>query len=182
MKKLLYIEPKKPKSIVPTIDKYSEKLQRIMAKYTPPESYISYCPDYLKHHLTYGALKSDGTFDIGNTFLGTHECICGEQSYCCDILIAGDAFMESIVTNTLAYHYILYHREEVPIEELQIIETLKDVDPNDVFVPNKDIEKEKESRCIRDETGNCTGVKIPTMSKLEEYLWMKTSLPYRFVS
>ena len=52
-------------------------------------------------------------------YFGYHQCICGERSDTCDwILQTGQ------ITNSLAVHYLEYHRHEVVESELKKVRNL----------------------------------------------------------
>ena len=55
---------------------------------------------------------------IGMRYKGWHTCVCGEKSGSWDLIIKG------YTTNSLAAHYLRWHRDEVPMSE---INKLKDV-------------------------------------------------------
>ena len=54
----------------------------------------------------------------GVMYKGWHECICGERSGNCDIHVG------KYITNSLAAHYLEYHREEIPESEIVKISEL----------------------------------------------------------
>lgn len=49
---------------------------------------------------------------ICSRYRGFHECICGERSGTCDLHIG------EFITNSLAVHYLRWHRDEVPVSEI----------------------------------------------------------------
>lgn len=69
-----------------------------------------------------------GTYDDeSNTFIkdcyyvGKHKCICGELSMEYDILLPN-----KMITNSLAYHYLCYHSDEILEMDLFKLAQLKD--------------------------------------------------------
>lgn len=48
----------------------------------------------------------------GRGYKGTHKCICGKRSGNYDLSIGG------YITNSLAVHYLQWHRNEVPRSEI----------------------------------------------------------------
>lgn len=55
----------------------------------------------------------------GRSMRGYHECVCGERSRNYDVLLPGGH-----VTNSLCVHYLRYHRDEVPEEEIEKVRAL----------------------------------------------------------
>lgn len=51
-------------------------------------------------------------------FMGYHDCICGERSDNAQWMLHG------MITNSLAFHYLIYHRYEVPQSEIDKIMSL----------------------------------------------------------
>lgn len=49
----------------------------------------------------------------GIHYRGFHLCCCGELSGSCDLLVS------NYITNSLAVHYLRWHRGEVPESEIQ---------------------------------------------------------------
>jgi hypothetical protein len=49
----------------------------------------------------------------GPAYRGFHQCCCGEISGSCDLILP-----DGSTTNSLAAHYLRYHRDEVPRSEL----------------------------------------------------------------
>ncbi len=61
--------------------------------------------------------------EMSNCYMGVHTCVCGVRSESHDVLVQrvdGDYF----VTNTLATHYLMWHRDDVPESELVKVRTL----------------------------------------------------------
>jgi len=55
----------------------------------------------------------------GQPYKGWHECSCGERSSNQDIVLK-----DGTITNSLALHYLWFHRSEVPPSELAKIERM----------------------------------------------------------
>jgi len=55
----------------------------------------------------------------GRGYKGTHKCICGKRSENYDLSIEG------YITNSLAVHYLLWHRDEVPRSEIIKLRLIK---------------------------------------------------------
>lgn len=106
---LLYVEPTQPSSASPVVDEYTRRMT--------------------------GALRaghSDGQF-----YRGVHTCTspgCGAVSSTCDYYLSSpDAVATALVTNSLAIHYLAYHRDEVSPEDLAKVAALpaSPADPTD---------------------------------------------------
>ena len=65
-------------------------------------------------------------------FMGAHFCVCGTRSD------NGDWQVRGMQTNSLLLHYVRYHRNEVPENELKKLEMFEGVD-------NKSAKVDKES-------------------------------------
>ncbi len=57
----------------------------------------------------------------GDCYRGVHHCSCGAQSNSCDWVLSN-----GLITNSLAVHYLEYHRAEVPEGEIQKINSLRE--------------------------------------------------------
>ena len=55
-------------------------------------------------------------------YKGHHTCICGVASGSIDLFLDGSG----LLTNSLAVHYVAYHRDEIPPEEMAKIKLLPD--------------------------------------------------------
>jgi hypothetical protein len=59
----------------------------------------------------------------GISWMGYHTCICGAKSTACDwSIVLAD---RRLTTNSLAVHYVACHREEVPSDQLAMLESLQ---------------------------------------------------------
>src|SRR4051812_29554569 len=63
-----------------------------------------------------GIMISPGNFNTELSTKGFHRCVCGACSAGQDVLLEN-----GLVTNTLAAHYLRFHRSEVPQSELDKI-------------------------------------------------------------
>lgn len=99
-KLLLFIEPILHKSDTPVIDDYVRILAASFAKAVT------------------GTI-SDDQFNIESGYMGHHNCVCGAGSTAFDYKLT-----ENLFTNSLAIHYLVWHRQEVPSTELEKIRTL----------------------------------------------------------
>lgn len=102
---LLFIEPKLAPEASPVIDEYTLKLAYQMA------------------HFTKIGVFYNGGFSPNISTMGVHTCTgdsCSAQSNSYDILLPC-----GLPTNTLALHYVMYHRSEVPVSDLQKIESME---------------------------------------------------------
>ena len=54
-------------------------------------------------------------------YFGVHQCVCSVLSTNCNYYLRNGA-----ITNSLCVHYLAYHREEVPPEELEKVSSLED--------------------------------------------------------
>jgi hypothetical protein len=97
---LLFIHPKHGRSRKPTNDSLTQTIEKLLeiAKHTAGKS---------------GVVNESGQFSRGIGCMGVHTCCCGAESDSCDYEIA-----PGIYTNALASHYLRWHREEVPEQEL----------------------------------------------------------------
>lgn len=93
---LLYIEPLEPPSREPLIDGYTKRMAAA-----------------LDAHTETGMLQS-GIFHAGIADRGVHTCSCGATSSHVDYLLPG-----GYVTNSLAVHYLAFHRNGVPAKQLE---------------------------------------------------------------
>ena len=75
------------------------------------------------------ALLRGATADADRVFMGHHECICGACSDCLDWFVTIQGRKRR--TNSLAIHYVAWHRDEIPPDQLRDIETLiQEVEPS----------------------------------------------------
>lgn len=100
---LLFIEPKKTKSQECLKDELTIKMFNLLQK----------------NILNTGHLSSSGKFIKGLSTMGVHTCKCGAASSSVDYIID-----DMIVTNFLCVHYLAYHRDEVPKDDIDIIHKL----------------------------------------------------------
>jgi len=109
---LLYIEPKKSKDVTGNYDELSmfmrEKVYNVeedqknaFAKKTAPK-------------IKFGTVNPDGSVQEGVRTRGAHTCVCGVASANFDFEICNGVY-----TNTLAGHYLIWHRSEVSRDELE---------------------------------------------------------------
>ena len=98
---LLYIEPQQQPLAEPIIDELTWKMAAA-----------------LNHCVATGTYGS-GQFCKNNRFRGWHTCSCGACSDNVDYLIPNGE-----VTNSLAVHYLAYHRHEVPSQQLERVRKL----------------------------------------------------------
>lgn len=96
---LLYIEPKESPSNEPVIDEITKKMTAAFRKYTQT-----------------GGLHCDGAFTPGGAFRGWHSCCDKGSSSNCDYMLPN-----GMVKNSLAMHYLAYHRSEIPELVITII-------------------------------------------------------------
>ena len=54
----------------------------------------------------------------GKPYKGCHKCICGERSSNYDLFVAG------YTTNSLAAHYLIYHRNGIPKSEIEKLNSI----------------------------------------------------------
>jgi hypothetical protein len=98
---LLYIEPQQQSLAEPIIDELTWKMAAA-----------------LNHCVATGTYQP-GQFCKNNRFRGWHTCSCGACSDNVDYLLPGGE-----VTNSLAVHYLAYHRHEVPLQQLERVRKL----------------------------------------------------------
>ena len=55
----------------------------------------------------------------GTCYRGFHVCACGKVSGCCDLIV------DKYITNSLAAHYLRWHRSEVSESEIRKLEEIK---------------------------------------------------------
>jgi hypothetical protein len=63
------------------------------------------------------------TAEDGQAWFGYHECICGAYSGNVDLWV--EISGKKYLTNSLAAHYAACHRDEIPQQQMKLIETLK---------------------------------------------------------
>jgi hypothetical protein len=112
---VLFIEPKGrnlEKEIKDELtDFLNEKIEFVEREYT------TYCLDdtrTFKPAVNWGLVNDDGSFSKNTTTRGVHYCVCHAKSANFDFELA-----DGMYTNTLAVHYMLYHRSEVPAQEIE---------------------------------------------------------------
>lgn len=59
----------------------------------------------------------------GATYRGFHTCVCGAHSGSTDLFVTTVDGHE-LLTNSLAVHYLMYHRDEVPESEILKVQQL----------------------------------------------------------
>lgn len=116
-KMLLFINPIKEKSSDECIDELAVKLKEHITK--AQRQYAEYNPFSFNKSKALWGVSCEKHFERGMTTMGVHMCSCGAVSSSYDVLLPGD-----YVTNTLGYHYLVHHRDEVPIDQ---IKTLKKI-------------------------------------------------------
>lgn len=103
---LLFIEPKNDKSAQPVDDELTLFIEKLLT--IAINSNQQSC-----------VVRSDGFIIRGLATMGLHQCRCGEHSHNHDYEIYKDFY-----TNSLAAHYLRYHRSEVSTEELEKVKKL----------------------------------------------------------
>lgn len=121
---LLFIEPTKPPSINPILDKYTKKMVFALQR-AKRGTY----PYYRK--IANGDLSH---FSEGDGYFGTHQCSCGFE-----MVVNSQVFLyKDEITNCYAAHYLAWHRSEVPEEQLERVDRLV----SDEEIKNFSIEKD----------------------------------------
>jgi len=131
---LLYIHPWNHASFEPALDSYFMK--------------VYYA---IRHNKIGNGTGYDGGYTLGRMTKGVHDCTgenCDYQSSCCELILKanGNAVktwkfwrrkrrITFIYTNTLALHYLAFHRDEIPQSELDKIDNFLD-DPPEDFKPS----------------------------------------------
>jgi hypothetical protein len=103
---LLFIEPRNGKSTQPVNDDITVFIETLLNTAMNTDSKA-------------GAILGNGSFVKGLSTMGVHTCCCGKSSESCDYEIHTGYF-----TNSLAAHYLRWHRSEVPAEELNKVRSL----------------------------------------------------------
>ena len=112
--RILYIRPKMPPSSEPVVDSITKKLLAA-----------------IKNYQQIGYVK-DGCFIPNLYSFGCYKCTCGKAIFASQDFRISDA----LITNSVAVHYIAYHRNEIPKDELSMIEKLElEIEPE-----NSDLE------------------------------------------
>lgn len=101
---LLFIEPKNKPSEKPILDELTRKLTASFRK-----AKVGVIQDYECQDQGYD-------FEENNHWMGFHECSCGANAGGQDYLLPNGE-----MTNGNCIHYLAYHREEVPQEQLDRI-------------------------------------------------------------
>lgn len=114
-KVLLFIEPTKPASTDPILDNLTYKLLWAVRNFEKT-----------------GHITDQGDF-LNIITMGIHHC-----TGCCDKSISSHSYdlllKNGFMTNTLAVHYIAFHRDEISTQELDKISLLEDP-PNNIDPP-----------------------------------------------
>lgn len=121
---LLFIEPQLPPSKLPIIDEITLKMvskfrQNAVrgAEVRKDDKRLYRDPPYMFLEMTW---NDKYNFIINNGFMGLHGCSCGVASQSQNFLLqTGD------VVNSLCIHYLAFHRDEVPPEQLDKISSWK---------------------------------------------------------
>jgi hypothetical protein len=88
---LLFVEPVRDAAAVPLNDAYTQRMT-----------------DELAACRVRGTINHDGSFAAGVGTLGVHTCVCGARSEAQDLALPNDYY-----TNSLAAHYLEFHRDEI---------------------------------------------------------------------
>lgn len=114
---LLFIEPLNRRASSPILDDLTYKILYLR-----------------RNHTEKGIVVPDGKFVPDIYTMGVHHCTgCREEqvhSHSYDILLSSGHS-----TNTLAAHYVAYHRDEIPQSEIEKIKSI-DVNVSSTDVPN----------------------------------------------
>ncbi len=128
---LLFIEPENKPSDKPVIDELTKKMA---------SSFRKSKKGTIKE---YSIIGQGYKFIENNGYMGWHECSCGAQSGAyCSLLPNGE------MTNDNCVHYLAYHRDEVPQEQLDRVAKLDDGQ----VIPN--VEELERGRPKNTESGN----------------------------
>lgn len=106
---LLFIEPKNSPSKNPVIDELTKKMT------------ASFRKAKIGTIDRYSVIGQGYAFSEGNGWRGWHTCSCGARNGCQDYLLSNGE-----MTNDLCIHYMAYHREEIPQEQLDRVAKLDD--------------------------------------------------------
>lgn len=108
---LLYIEPSGKRSTNPVLDDITKKMTAALRRYVDTGVLSVYCA---------GSEHESALFTADVVTKGSHRCACGHgwSSNYDYVLIDGS------ITNSMAIHYLAYHRNECPQEALDIIASL----------------------------------------------------------
>ena len=117
-KLLLYKNPKK-KTKDKCEDELSTKLGEYILKAQKQHADFSRNPFSLNKSDVIWGVASEKHFERGITTMGVHKCSCGASSDSYDVLLPG-----GYITNTLGSHYLIYHRGEIPISQIRILEKI----------------------------------------------------------
>lgn len=102
---LLFIEPQNDKSVEPVDDDMTLFMETLLNTAINTSSKKG--------------VVINGNFVKGLSTMGVHTCYCGECSHSCDYEIHTGYY-----TNSLATHYLRWHRKDVPEEELNKVRSL----------------------------------------------------------
>jgi hypothetical protein len=116
---ILFIEPKNDASKTGIRDNYTLEMEKIL-KQVMEEAKSGYDNELgWSKNGKYGSVSKDGVFTPNISYMGVHTCICGVKSHSRDYLLPN-----GYVTNSLAVHYLEFHRAEIPEEEFDKIRKL----------------------------------------------------------
>ena len=112
---VLFIEPRGANWEKETKDELTDFLtKKIEFVEQEQETYCRDITKTFKPTIKWGIVRADGSFSEKIRVRGVHSCACHVNSANYDFELA-----EGMYTNTLAAHYMLYHRSEVPAQEIE---------------------------------------------------------------
>lgn len=120
----LFIEPQKSPSVIPIIDDITKKM---VYQFRNAKSGLERAKDSKKEYFFNESIRwrelvielpwnKKYDFQLDSSYRGFHICSCGAVSGACNYLIP-----EGEIINSLCIHYLAFHREEVPQEQLDKI-------------------------------------------------------------
>jgi hypothetical protein len=92
---LVFIEPELPPS-QPLLDELTDRVNKLVEKHIKPDT------------------------NWGNSWRGVHTCSCGVRSDNYDhYFIPPGENQPTHITHSLLVHYVMYHREEIPLSDME---------------------------------------------------------------
>lgn len=116
---LLFIHPETKATPEPVLDEYTLKMGHALEHYKERDVVVN--------------ANGNGEILKGIRTMGYHHCICGAYSESADYGVECQN-SDILYTNSLACHYLAYHREDVDNDDLEKVNRLPEP-PKDYTVP-----------------------------------------------
>lgn len=154
---LLFIEPENEPSKLPIIDDITKKIAKALRRGIPgaqtekwtEDGNVRWKQSEPPHMIIEMPWNETYNFTTHTGWMGVHQCSCGVYSHACNYLLPSGE-----VVNSLCIHYVAFHRDEIPQEQLDRIsnmplyssETIEPTDEELNWSPRKNEERVPMSR------------------------------------